>query len=257
MTNINYHILKCNGDPEVTGIRGGSNQSWFTDEFWERNPKIQNFMFGSDRELLHRGLVPDFDVELKRMFLDPKAKHTDCIWTGALLNGFIVSTRLKHLLEKFNLPSHQYYPVTFEQYSVKTKAVIEVGGYWWLYLLKETGEHTVNFSKCSFDWDYHARCSGLPKNVIPINSYQDYINAFLNCPPSLVPTKLVFNENFDRGLDLWSARFLGVQTYVSDRLWQAILSEGITGLEIRTIEQETRIWKITRVPYTKLVFNEN
>lgn len=253
---MNYFILKCNGDPEVTGIRDGSNQSWFTDEFWEKNPKIQNFLFGSDRELSHRGLVPDFDVELKNMFLAPKAKHTDSIWTGALLNGFIVSTRLRHLLEKFNLPSHQYYPVTFEQYSTKTKSFIEVGDYWWLYLTKETGEHTVDFTECTFDWDYHARCSGLPKKVIPINSYQDYINAFLNYPPALSPTKLVFNENFDRQLDLWSARFLGVQTYVSDRLWQAILSDGITNLEIRTIEQAKRIQKVTGVPYTELVFNE-
>ena len=89
---------------------------------------------------------------------------------------------------------------------------------------------------------------------MPIHSYVDYLHAFVNNPPSLIPTKLVLNYNFDSELDFWGCMFLSSKNYVSERLILAMEKEKITGYEIRTLEKNRRRSQITGVPFTELIF---
>lgn len=249
-----YNEFECSGDPDVTGIKDGSHQAWFTNEFWKANPLLEIFMTGANRGMYISGVVPPIDLALTGLHMSPDAKHTDIIFTGSLYNGYIVSTKFRELLEKFKLPSHVYYPVIFHQKNKKTRRIQQVNGYWWLYFRKDRGETTVNFEECIFDFRYHAKLSGLPEYVVPIHSYVDYLHAFVNNPPSLIPTKLVLNYNFDSELDFWGCMFLSSKNYVSERLILAMEKEKITGYEIRTLEKNRRRSQITGVPFTELIF---
>jgi hypothetical protein len=74
------------------------------------------------------GQLPD-DMAFPTAILAPGATRTDLVstnWSG--LFGFLVSDRLRGLLDRFRLPLHRYYPAPLEH---RKRAV---SGYWWLYL---------------------------------------------------------------------------------------------------------------------------
>ena len=46
---MQYYIFTINGgEPKVTGIRTGTGQAWFGDDFWKNNIKLHDFMWGKN-----------------------------------------------------------------------------------------------------------------------------------------------------------------------------------------------------------------
>lgn len=105
-----------------------------TDGIGRAYPQLQGFAaplappHDAALDELPHGRLPD-DLTFPTAVLAPGAKRTDLVstvWSG--LFGFLVSDRLRGLLDQFRLPPHRYFPAPLEH---RKRAV---GGYWWLYL---------------------------------------------------------------------------------------------------------------------------
>lgn len=254
---MEYLIFKTDGgEPKVTGIKTGTGQASFDDEFWSKNPHIDQFMWNHDKNDLRfiTGLAPEFSLDLINVPLHKSAKYTDVIYLSSLLTGFIVSSKLKRLLEGFHIPPHTYYKVTFQQPDKSSSRVIEVSGYWWLYFQKETGQKNVDFKNSDFDTVYHEKYLKMNDKDLMISTYEEYMDLFLKTPPSLPATKLLFNKSFDDELDLWGCRFLSVKNYISPRLSKALIENKITGYLAITSERAKFAALKTGIPHCELVF---
>src|SRR5262245_35775783 len=73
--------------------------------------------------------LPDFEPNFNTVVIHGHAKLTDLLSTAPIRNtGFLVSSRLRELLEGFVLPLHRFYPVP------ATHRGKPVPGYFWLQL---------------------------------------------------------------------------------------------------------------------------
>jgi hypothetical protein len=251
---MKYNIFKTDAEPRVSGIRDGLSQAVIDNKYWENRKELHNFIWGEDNLEYLSGNRPLFNLDLDDVELKSTAKLTDLISVSTILTGFIVSSKLRSLLEKFHLPNHTYFKVSFRQLNKKTQLIEIVNDYWWLFFQKETGENTVDFTNSEFDKSFHKKYLNKTNEELKIESYKDYMDIFLSCPPAPKSTKLKFNRNFDAELDLWGCRLLSVQDYISDRLLKAMEVEKITGYRAITPERAGQISKITRNPHCELIF---
>jgi hypothetical protein len=73
--------------------------------------------------------IPDFEPNFNTVLIHGQAKLTDLLSSAAIIDtGFLVSARLRGLLEQFTLPLHRFYPVP------TTYRHKPVAGYFWLQL---------------------------------------------------------------------------------------------------------------------------
>ncbi|UTM21806.1 hypothetical protein [Dyadobacter chenhuakuii] len=254
---MEYLIFKDDGgEPKVTGVRDGSAQSWFDDDFWLRNPHIKQFMWPKNPsdQRFSMGVPPEFDLDFIGLPMHKNAKHTDLIYLTPLLNGLVISSKFRSLLERFRLPGHRFYPVSFNQRDKKTGETHQIKDYWYLFFEKETGEMTINFSASTFDFSFHAQYLKLAEQNFPVQSYEDYMRIFFDTGTALSATKLVFNRDFNKELDLWGCKFLSTKNYISNRLLAALVESKITGYRTIDLERAKQIAKLTGVPSCELVF---
>jgi hypothetical protein len=77
--------------------------------------------------------LPDFEPNFNTVVIHTHAKLTDLISSAPIQDtGYLVSSRLRAVLEQFALPTHRFYPVPARQ---RGKSV---DGYFWLQLPKPT-----------------------------------------------------------------------------------------------------------------------
>jgi hypothetical protein len=254
---MEYYIFTTDGgEPKVTGIRTGTGQTWFDENFWSENKQIKEFMWPNDRKDLRflSGLKPEFNLDLIGLPMHENAKHTDLIYFSSLLHGYIVSSKFRELLEQFKLPSHHFYQVSFQQPNKKNKETNNVKEYWYFYFQKETGEHTVDFVHSEFDINFHTKYLNLKENELKVSTYEDYLNIFHQGYPALKAKKLLINNGFDKSLDFWGCRFLSAQNYISAQLLKAIEEKKITGVRTISRERAKRQELILGDSYCELVF---
>ncbi|SOE21441.1 hypothetical protein SAMN06298216_1909 [Spirosomataceae bacterium TFI 002] len=254
---MEYYIFTTDGgEPKVTGIKTGTGQSWFDDDFWSENNQIKKFMWPEDRQDLRflSGIKPELCLDLIGLPLHKDAKHTDLIYVSSLLHGYVFSSKFRELLEQFNLPPHYFYKVTFYQPNKKTSEINEVTGYWYFYFQKETGENTIDFVNSDFDRTFHLKYLNLKDSDLLVSNYEDYLNIYKNGYKTLRAKKLVINKNFDLNLDFWGFRFLSVKDYISSKLLKAIEEKKITG--VRTTSQQRAMQIAKRIGETgcELIF---
>jgi hypothetical protein len=73
--------------------------------------------------------LPEFEPNFNTVIIHGHAKLTDLLSSAPIINtGFLVSARLRELLERFALPLHRFYPVPM------THRKKPVDGYCWLQL---------------------------------------------------------------------------------------------------------------------------
>lgn len=257
LKKMDYFIFTTDGgDPKVTGIKTGISQAWFDDDFWSRNQQIKAFMWPDDRQDLRflSGTKPEFNLDLIGLPMHKNAKHTDLIYLNSLLNGYIVSSKFRELLEQFKLPSHHFYKVTFSQPSKKTNEINEVNEYWYFYFQNETGEKVLAFDKSEFETNFHTNYLNIQKDELKVSTYEEYLGIFHKGYPALKCKKMAFNDTFDTNLDFWGCRFLSAKNYISENLLKKIEEKKITG--IKTISQTLakRRAEILGDSYCELIF---
>jgi hypothetical protein len=233
---MNYLKLSVGSDdPKVTGRHNGSCQAFFSDEFWNNNSQLYEYMWGSGILEFRKGIPPnDFELNLLNFELHKSSKKSDFIWIGAFSTGYVISEKLRKLLQNFVLPPHKYYTITFKQWNKKGSQWKIINGYSWLFFGNETGEYNVDFRKSTFDFTYHVKNLNVIESEIKIESYKDYMDFILKTQRSPDCTKIFFNRNFNKDLDLWSCNFLSGENYISEKLLNSLIENKITGYRTYT-----------------------
>jgi hypothetical protein len=226
-----YVELLTDYEPKVVGVRDGVGQvewsaafdaqhSWYVDLF---GPQEEDFF--TTQAWRKWATMPDHGQPLQGLALRKAAKLTDLVGAG-LLRGYLVSERLRQLLETFHLPRHRYFEATFARQNQL------LGGYWWLVYDLDDGHQTVDFAQSTFDFTWHERKFG---QAYQVHSYEEYLALSATTKRAPQAKTLVFNQRFDNTLDLWGTQFLALcQGYCSPALAQALHQQRLTGYRVRS-----------------------
>lgn len=108
---------------------------------------------------------PDFSPDI-RFKLAKGAKLCDMMGQATInANGFLISDKLRLVLEKANIVPHKFYPATIEAKNIFYK-------YYWIHLVWEEGKKLIDYSNSIFYKQKFSNSLGYLK----INSESDYIN---------------------------------------------------------------------------------
>ncbi len=243
-----YYILTESVEPKIVGVTHGAGQTAYSDKFVDKNQWYDDIFFGERGKDGWRlwAEITKYAQPLVEVEMEKKAKFTDYI--GFSMRGFIVNNKFREILESSHLPQkHKFLETTLIQ---KDKII---DGYWWFVYDMETGENTVDFSKCEYDLCYHKQKMG-DDFMVNIQTYKDYLNVFYETGSAIRVSKLVFNKNFDRELDIFGTQFLSLKNYVSERLLKKMEKAKITGYEAISPERARQRAERFNDIYCELIF---
>jgi hypothetical protein len=173
--------------------------------------------------------------------LTNRAKITDVVSPFASTHGFLLSSRLRKLLEICQLPQHQYYPALLRH---KEQVLT---GYWYLHLLWDGLAHVDYANSNCVVWDIFKKEVVAPASIISYSEYlakREELNGLPSAYLSLAFTDLQFLPGMD--LDLFP---FWIHFWCSERLASLIQGSGVTGLELAyfpviktTIEHPASKW---------------
>ena len=164
------------------------------------------------------------------------AKLTDVLSTLAIsASGFIISERLRTLLENFKLERHELIPVEI----IDGK---QTHNYYFLHFYGLDMVHCLDYQQSIFritKWGF--RDLGL-KNFDSYESYQAYIKENDEDDSLMTPLEhVVLKEDF-KDLDFFSVPQFYHGMYVSERLKQCLEDNHITGF---SFEEKFQLYKVT------------
>lgn len=200
-------------------------------------PQISKMMKGYDYEAtdsvhavsrLHNE-IPDFEPNFNYFILNGKSKLSDFLSFSVMTRvGFIVSSKVKNILENCTLPEHKFFTI-----KVLYKNVF-IEDYYWLHIVCDLSKN-IDFPKSKFEiFDK----STFSSNTIVVNSRIELENLKLTIKESnkgssrLSVSSLKFSLNTTPSYDLFE--FKGVfdyDFYISENLKEIFFSEKITGIE--------------------------
>jgi hypothetical protein len=179
-------------------------------------------------------IFPDFEPDMDALILHSRAKATDLL-SGATTIGFIISQKLKLIFEEFKFPPHRFYPTKI----IYKKTALE--GYYLMHLISKHFEDyldDVDYTRSTF---IICGIAGSNSQPIELTSKDDYLNQSRQLQEDfkenkisrhISAKKIYFNESFDKTLDCFKAPF-GIHYYISQRLKDALIDNGVTGCEIQ------------------------
>ena len=171
---------------------------------------------------------PDFEPDLDYFVVHGKAKLSDMHSVTLIYGGFLISRKLKEILETFNLVPHRFYPARV--YYKKT-----FHEYYWMHIVCNFTD-IVDYPTSSFFIYYNF---GHNLGKIDIASKEDVIQKRKQVkednPGKTVTVwakKIAFTSFFDKSLDLFEVGMFDSNTYISEPLKEKIISNKITGCYI-------------------------
>ena len=212
-----YYIIKDSTDPKIVG--SGFPQAYDFIKGYNPEPPsgIHTFMD-------YRTSFPDFEPDLDGIKLSGRAKKTDFISEG-FLYGMIISPKAKSIIEKYNLCPHRFYPLGLYIRKVKHD--------YFLFRINSNYSDFVDYRKSTFV-EYRLTTSKKGE-IIPIKSKDDLLKKReklkeeYDVAQTIWGDKIVMNKKFDKNLDFFSIGIIDASTYISERLMNDILSNGLTG----------------------------
>lgn len=178
---MNYYILKPAVGTKETG------QAYPAVE----NAEDYNFKAPNSVHKIKFNQFPDFTPDL-RFKMAKGAKLCDMLGQGSInANGFLISERLRKILENVNATPYKFYPASIE---VKGK----FHKYYWMQLVWNEGLSLVDFKRTNFKITEFGTVLG----VIAISSYEDLCEKQkeLGFIKMIYAAKIVMK---DPKLDLW------------------------------------------------------
>lgn len=171
---------------------------------------------------------PEHTPNLDYFIIHNKAKPTDLLSVAVIYGGFLISTKLKKLLEKFNLPIHKFY-------NARVLYKNEYYEYYWMHVICNLTD-IVDYSASSF-FVYHNYSHNL--GYIDLLSYEDLTKKKVKIKAdnpgktiTIWAEKIVLANSFNEKLDLFQVGSFDSDTYISEELKKAIENEKITGVHI-------------------------
>ena len=182
-------------------------------------------------DFLKNGNIPNFDT----FRMNGKSKITDILSESVVSgNGFIVSKKLKEILEKYILPTHWFFPVKI----LRRDIVLE--GFFWFEIFREKDQvQLVDFKKSTF---YKGESYALRVLIekIDIESFEDYkIKHKIISDESKMLYSILFEEIVLKSppkMDIFNIGRFDGNFYISNSLMEEIVESKITGC---TIEEAT------------------
>lgn len=197
-------------------------------------PQVHKYIKGYDPEAHHAlfslydyvDSLPDYVPDLDGMMLAGSAKLTDFL-SSAFTRMFIMSEKAKSVLEQYHLPLHQFYPLGLYKRKIKHD----------YFLFKYVSNYSdfVDYERTSFKEEYLIRrYDSMPFFIKSKEEYwerRQKIKAEKGDFWTISGDKIVMNKDFDHELDFFEICILDSNTYVSERLKNAIEAAGLTGWE--------------------------
>ncbi len=169
---------------------------------------------------------PEQPPQLDYLIMAKRAKLTDVLSVGFIsARGYLVSERLKQLLEGFNLMPHRFYPGKVEYKGT-------LFNYYFLHLVCDS-YRLIDFEKTKF----YITTSGVKTNDNLIIKYEEDLKKMRKEMPmskSIKAEKLYFSTFFEnQPLDLFYFIGLHPDIFISEKLKTALEVMDITGLNIK------------------------
>lgn len=215
---MNYYSVKDSLDEEIVG-KDYPQAYKFIKGYNPDAPKALFSLYD------FRESLPNYTPELDGIMLAGSAKLTDFVSNGFSFELFIISKRVKKVLEKFHLCPHQFYPLGLYKRKVKYD----------YYLLKIASNYIdyVDFPKTTFI-EFNFVGSKVFGDV-SVNSKEELyqkreeVKARKGTSQTIWGNRIVMSDLFDKELDFFSITRIDAKLYVSERLKNAIEAEGLTG----------------------------
>jgi hypothetical protein len=170
--------------------------------------------------------IPDFTPDTGCFVLRYRAKLTDFISAAIISNGFIVSSKVKSIMEKFNLGKHAFFPA---KVSKKDKIYDD---YFWFIFEPIDLSFFIDYNKTVFyltDTDRNKikmleiHSVEMHKNIIRQFTYSDCIDSDL----------VFFIKDAPSNLDLIESPVFDYSMHISTELAQQLKINNITGLRLK------------------------
>lgn len=169
----------------------------------------------------HHNLPDEFNPT-ETIKLANSAKQTDFISTGLISgNGFIVSAKLKNILEQFKIVDHKFYEIPIEHRQKK------VEGYYWLHMFNPEQDY-VDFDNSIFQV---RKFSKVLKDDLKFNSIEEYWEERKNYKSGQLfrLKELKLKEN---NYDILYVGVGGTMKLVSEELVNKLIDMKITGYKV-------------------------
>lgn len=172
------------------------------------------------------GKLPPNDLEFDYFEMNgKKTKLTDVMSSDLCVNGFILSSRMKLLLEEHNLDTHRFYPVKIKRNGEW------ITNYYYFHSASNLPQF-VDYEKSKF---YVGTLLGDVKYELDnISSFDDLIKKnILADKGELIEAKYLYlNSSFPFHLDLFRINAFNFSTFISGRLKDKMKEQNITGIDI-------------------------
>lgn len=176
-----------------------------------------------DAHRLNSDEFPSFTPTLK-FELVKKAKLTDVVSQAAIsAMGFIISEKLKGIIDSLKQTNLKTYPLTIEEKNRKEN-------YFWLHIKSLDISNLIDYSSSSFFYTKYE----LKQDNIKINSYDHYrkLSKENGMMWGVGMDKVKLSDKFSQSLELFHLSPFDRSVYISQRLKNILLDKNITGLEI-------------------------
>jgi hypothetical protein len=185
---------------------------------------------------LSRYEFTDREIVFSELILTDRSSEVDFITDGSIGGvGMIVSTRIKELLQNFNLGQHRFYPLVYlDQNNVRHK-----NRYHWLQILVKDVYKWIDYEKSAiFEielWDWLDSNFSANKYLSLNNAQEleDYLETYDVINKKIRYDKVVFTKEFcSNPLDLFDLFRIDYYNFtISEKLRDALLDIKATGLE--------------------------
>ncbi|MDP1803207.1 MAG: hypothetical protein Q8L81_17730 [Bacteroidota bacterium] len=173
---------------------------------------------------------PDFLFPFDYLELNKGAKLSD-LMSSQFYNGFIVSAKLKKLLEESNVKDYKFYDI------ILYNKEAEIKGYYYFHSASCLRNY-IDYSKSTF---FIGEMLGkkIRDLKIKIETYDDLIKIHKDLPMGhelLYPDKFYLSSRFPFSIDLFRLGAFNYDFFISKRLKEMIESNHVTGVSIKPVE---------------------
>ena len=217
---MTFYLADKPWEPEILGIKDGLSQAVVDEQGFsdKGNYKIFKDNFAC--------LTPIADTEILRLHfslecvkMKQKAKLTDFLWFSPMSYS-LISPKAEKVMSEFKLDAHKYFDATVNENEVRHK-------YKFMHMTRFELMN-INFVNSEFvtgnKYDGYKKVDA--KSIEDLDNLKDFYYT----------RKIVF-RNMERTFDMFKTRLLP-QSIISQRLCDAFIDQGITGMKFKPIEIE-------------------
>lgn len=197
-------------------------------------PQVYKFIKGYDEDApdalfslyKYKDTFPDYIPNLDGVMLAGYAKLTDFVSNGFSPFLLIMNEKAKDILGQFHLCPHKFYSLGLYRRKIKND--------YFLFHYHSNYSDFVDYQKTSFREHHSFRFQSDPFFVSSKEEFWEKRKAIktekgISC--GIRGDRIVMNKDFDHELDFFVISILDANTYVSERLKNAIETAGLTGWE--------------------------